>query len=210
MNVVISWFLSYERRLLGRIGLRGGAERDGIALSTLCALGLYRSVQSRSRSNERLGLNGAVGLFLDRAWVLIGRVIRRGPTHVSSKKTIACQRERADNQHPDEQDHRCNKDRDDLCHGGGANDRATRSAGMADNRNRNTPPGQDGIEGRRQKPRAKEIINFLGLVSALFRGEDASDAGKVDPTKRDGQDACPAHPCKRQVTEHISQCELGC
>jgi hypothetical protein len=117
MNVVIGWFLSYERALLGRICFRGRTERDAIALSTLRALALYRSVQSRSGSNERLGLNGAIGLFLDRAWVVIGRVIRSGATHVSGEKTVACQRERSDNQHPDEQDHRRDKDRPDRCCG---------------------------------------------------------------------------------------------
>ena len=147
MDVVIGRFLSYERGLLGRICFRGRAEGCCAALHTLCALALYRAVQSGSGPNDWLGLNRAVGLFLGRAWVVIGRVIRRSATSVSGEKAITCQRERADNQHPDEQDHRRNKDRNDLGHGGGANDRATRSACMADNRNRNTPPGQDGVEG---------------------------------------------------------------
>src|SRR5215212_9490646 len=81
---------------------------------------------------------------------------------------------------------------------------------MADNRHRDTPPGEDGIESRGQKPRAKEIINFLGLICALFRREDAGDTGKVNATKSDCQDTCPAHSCKCQVAQHISQRELCC
>src|SRR6185295_15190551 len=60
----------------------------------------------------------------------------------------------------------------------------------------------------RQKPCAKEIIDFLGFIRALFRGEDAGNTGKVNPTKSDCQNACPTHSCKGQVTQNISQGEL--
>ena len=74
---------------------------------------------------------------------------------------------------------------------------------------RHAPPGEGGVEARRQHPRAKEIIDFGGFVTALFGGEDAGDTGKVDAAEGDGEDGRPAHTCECQVAEHVVQGILG-
>jgi hypothetical protein len=81
MNVVIRWFLSDERCLLRIIRFRRGPERCCIVLRTLT---LHRPVQCGGRSNDGLGLNGSIRLFL-------ARVIVIGAAHVSGEETVACQ-----------------------------------------------------------------------------------------------------------------------
>ncbi len=70
---------------------------------------------------------------------------------------------------------------------------------MADNRHRDTPPGEDGVERRGQEPRAKEVIHFLGFVGALLGGEDARDTRKVNATEGNCEDGSPAETSKRQI-----------
>src|SRR5512138_2574589 len=80
---------------------------------------------------------------------------------------------------------------------------------MTDDRNRNTPPGEDGIEGSCQEPCTEKVIDLFGFIRALLGCEDAGDPGKVDAAERDCQDGCPAETCKREVTQHIPQGKLG-
>ena len=99
INVVLVWFLSYERGLLWVIRFGCWTECRCVTLHTLSTLTLYRSIQGGGRTNDRLGLNGAICLFLGRARIVVGVAICA--PHVSTEETIACEGEGANNQHAD-------------------------------------------------------------------------------------------------------------
>src|SRR6266508_5396317 len=132
MDIVIGWFLSYERSLLWVIRFRCRTECGCIVLCTLSALTLYGSVKGRSWTNDGLRLNRPIGLFLGWARIVIGVAI--GTAHVSGEKTIAREGEGANDQDTDQKDHRGNKDRYNFCHGGCADHCATRGTGMTNDR----------------------------------------------------------------------------
>ena len=49
-----------------------------------------------------------------------------------------------------------------------------------------------GVHGGCQQPGAEQVPDFLGLIGALFGGEQAGDAGEVDAAEGDGEDGGPA------------------
>ena len=123
--------------------------------------------------------------MLSRAGVVICALVS------GREETISSKRECSNNQHAHQQDHGRHKDGDDLGHGLVAYHRATRLAGVIDDGNRDTPPGENGVEGRCQEPGSEQIPNLGRLITSFFRREDAGDTGKVNATEGESKDACP-------------------
>ncbi len=66
-----------------------------------------------------------------------------------------------------------------------------------------------GVEAGCQQPGAEQVPDLGRLLTALLRGEEAGDAGKVDAAEGDGEHNGPAQPRRLQVAEHVGQGELG-
>ncbi len=101
------------------------------------------------------------------------------------EETVPGNRERIDEQNPDEQDHGCYKDRHHFHHRclteNGAPDRIVLEHG-----DRDTPPGKHGVESGSQEPGSQQVPDFGRFIAALFGGKDAGDAGKINPTEGKG------------------------
>jgi hypothetical protein len=138
-----------------------------------------------------------------------GLVGTRGAYAVGGKEAVTGDGETADDEHADQPDHDGHEDGNDFGEGGAADDRARRRAGVVDDGHRDAPPGEAGVEARREQPRAEEVPNLGRFVAALFGGEDAGDAGEVDAAKGHRQDGGPAHAREGQAAEHIQQGKLG-
>ncbi len=139
-----------------------------------------------------------------------GRLVgTRGVSAGGGEEAVTRKREGADDEHADQPDHDGHEDGDDFGEGGAADHRARGRAGVVDDGNRDAPPGEAGVEGRGQEPRAEEIPYLGGFVAALFGGEDAGDACKVNAAECHGKNGCPAHAREFKSAEHIQQGELG-
>ena len=121
---MISWLSPHEGRLLRGFG-RGAI---GLILS-----GLHRAIQT-GRGAERRLARRAIRLFL---WA---GIVVASPVLVRAEHAITRDRERANDQHADEQDHSRNEDRHDFGHGLIANYRPAGEARVVDDRHRNAPP----------------------------------------------------------------------
>ncbi len=80
---------------------------------------------------------------------------------------------------------------------------------MVEDRNGDTPPGQDGVHQGGQHPGSEEIPNFGRLVLALFGCEQTGDPGKVDPTKGDRENRSPGDAHEFKIAEHVCEGEVG-
>lgn len=123
---VISWLRACERCLLHR---RFGSRAERILVLVLHGIGICRAVQAGCGADDGLISDGAVGLLLSLARVIVMRAITSG------EQPVACQRECSNDQHTDQQDHGGHEDGHNLGHGRSADDRATGLAYIVDDGN---------------------------------------------------------------------------
>src|SRR5258706_1040596 len=124
------------------------------------------------------------------------------------EKAVTGKRECTDDEHAYQPHHGSDKDRHYFCESLSTHDRARRHMRVIRNCDRHTPPSEGGVETCGQQPGAEEKVHFGRFITALFRGKDAGDTGKVNAAECDGKDGCPAKACEGEVAEHIPQGEL--
>jgi hypothetical protein len=106
-----------------------------------------------------------------------GSLFRKG------KDSFTGNREGVDQQHTDQEYQPGHKDGHNTGHRLLAKQYTTFGI-VFENGDRNTPPGEGGVEAGSQQPGTKEIPDFSGFITSSFRGEDSGDPGKIDKSPR--------------------------
>jgi len=125
-----------------------------------------------------------------------------------AEQPLTRHRERPDDQDPDQPHHDCHKDRY-YPDQGLAGDHGIAQGVMVEDCQGYTPPGEHGVHGSSQHPGAEQVPDFSLFMGAFFWGEEAGDAGEVDPAEGDRQDSSPADAGEAQITEQVGEGIIG-
>jgi len=125
-----------------------------------------------------------------------------------AEEPLARHREGADDQDADEPDHDGDEDGDHGQHGA-LRDEGITQGFVAEDGDRDTPPGQNGVHAGSQQPGGEQVPDFGGFIQALLRGEQAGDAGEVDAAEGQCQDGGPADAGELQITQQVREGKFG-